>query len=104
MPGFADAFSEDRSGTVVAIEVSAGAKTSAFPAGYNAWRKALVCRVTAPAIEGRANQAISRLVARALGVPVSSVVIVSGTGSSRKRVLVTGLTREEALARLGDIS
>ena len=104
MPGFADAISEDRSGTVIAIEVSAGAKANTFPAGYNEWRKALGCRVTAPAIEGRANRAIVRLVAGALGVPSSTVSILSGAGSSQKRVLIAGLEMDEVLARLGEIA
>ena len=96
----ADALSEDREGTIIAIEVNAGSKTSVFPDGYNQWRKAIGCRVAAPAIEGKANRAIIRLISSALRVPASSVTIQSGSTSSQKRVLIRGLDKEGVLKRL----
>ena len=100
MHNCAGALTEDSEGTIIAIEVSANAKTNDFPSGYNEWRSAIGCRVTAPAIEGKANKAIIRLVADALGVPVSSVSIQSGLTSSQKRILVTGLDKENLLLRI----
>ncbi len=101
MADFSGAVTEDRQGVVIAIEVSAGAKEEIFPAGYNEWRRSIGCRVTAPAVEGRANKAILKLVARTLSVPVSSVSLVSGSVSSQKRVLVTGLSRQQVLEKIG---
>lgn len=98
---YADALSEDPYGTRIALEVTAGAKTQTFPAGYNEWRKTIGCRVSAPALEGRANKAVIALVSRVLGVPASSVSIQSGSTSSQKKVLVTGMSRDEILRRLG---
>jgi hypothetical protein len=100
MPDITDALFEDRHGIVIAIEVTAGAKTSAFPAGYNAWRKMIGCRVTAPAVEGKANKAVIALVAQGLRVPANSVSILSGSTASQKRILVTGMTKNELLERL----
>jgi uncharacterized protein len=100
MPDPADALFEDQHGTLVAIEVTAGAKTAAFPAGYNEWRKTIGCRVTAPALEGRANKAVMTLVSRTLRVPASAVSIHSGATSSLKKVLVTGMKRDEILSIL----
>jgi uncharacterized protein (TIGR00251 family) len=100
MPDIADALFEDRHGVIIAIEVTAGAGTSAFPAGYNGWRKMIGCRVTAPAVGGKANRAVIAMVAQGLGVPPASVSILSGSTASRKRILVTGLTRNELLGRL----
>ncbi len=100
MTGIADALSDTPEGTVIAIEVTAGGKKEAFPAGYNAWRKTIGCRVTAPALEGRANKAVAGLVARALGRPVAAVSIVFGATSSQKRVLVEGIAKEAVLALL----
>jgi uncharacterized protein len=97
MPGIADALSEDRNGTVIAIEVTAGGKKAAFPAGYNEWRKAIGCRVPVPALEGRANRAVIELIAVRLGRPAASVSILSGATSSHKRILVTGIGRAEVL-------
>lgn len=100
MPDFSDALFEDRHGTRISIEVTAGAKTGLFPAGYNAWRKAIGCRVSAPAIEGRANKAVMALVATRLDVPSSSVSIQSGATSSQKKVLISGLNKDEIIKRL----
>lgn len=100
MTGIADALSDTPEGTVIAIEVTAGGKKEAFPAGYNEWRKTIGCRVTAPALEGRANKAVAGLVARTLGRPAAAVSIVSGATSSQKRVLVEGVSREEVLVFL----
>ena len=100
MPGFENAVSEDRNGTLIAIEVTAGSKTGLFPAGYNEWRKTIGCRVSAPALEGRANKAVVSVIAKTLGLPVSSVTISSGATSSQKRVLLTGKARPEIVERL----
>jgi hypothetical protein len=100
MPDIADALLEDRYGTIISLEVSAHAKTSVFPAGYNEWRKSIGCRVTAPATEGRANQAVISLVSDTLGVPGSQVSIQSGATSPQKRVLVEGMNKKDLLARL----
>jgi uncharacterized protein (TIGR00251 family) len=100
MPDVSGAVSEVRQGVVIAIEVTAGAKEAAFPSGYNEWRRTIGCRVSDPALEGRANKAVVRLVAGTLGVPVSSLTILSGAISSQKRVLVTGMSRRQVLDRL----
>ena len=100
MPDIADALVEDRHGTLISVEVTAGAKTSAFPAGYNEWRKAIGCRVTAPAVDGKANKAVISLIAEKLGVPPARVHIQSGATSSQKRVRAEGLGRKEILERL----
>ena len=104
MPDVADALLEDRQGTVIALEITAGAKADSFPAGYNEWRKTIGCRVTAPAIEGKANHAIISLISERLAVPVTAVSIQSGATSSKKRVLVAGMSKPDLLHRLKTIS
>ena len=60
----------------------------------------LVIAVRERALEGAANDAVSRALAAALAVPLRAVVLRSGLRSRRKRFLVTGLDSDEALARL----
>ena len=62
---------------------------------------ALRITVMAPPVEGKANQALVRLLAEQLGVKRSCVEIATGHGSSDKLVQLVGLSRTEALARLG---
>jgi hypothetical protein len=94
MSTMADALLDDPNGTLVFIEVTAGAKSDLFPAGYNEWRKAIGCRVTAPAVNGKANKAVIRLISATAGVPASSVSIIAGIASSQKRVRIAGVTKD----------
>jgi uncharacterized protein (TIGR00251 family) len=100
MPDIADALVEERNGTIISLDVTAGSKAELFPAGYNEWRKTIGCRVTAPALEGKANKAIITLIAETLDLPASSVSILSGATSSQKRVLIAGIAKNDLLFRL----
>jgi len=50
---------------------------------------ALLVRVTAPPVEGRANDALVVLLAKALDLPRGAVRVEQGTASRMKRVSVT---------------
>ncbi len=58
-------------------------------------------RVAAAPVDGKANEALERLLASALEVPRSSVRVVVGLTSRRKQVEVDGVSEAEALERLG---
>lgn len=60
----------------------------------------LIVRVTAPPLDGRANEALTRLLAKRLHVGRRSVKIVSGRHSRRKVVQIDGMTDEELRRRL----
>jgi uncharacterized protein len=61
---------------------------------------ALKLSLTAPPVEGRANQACVEFFATLLKVPQSSITLVSGHSSRRKMIRVTGLSAEEIRNRL----
>jgi hypothetical protein len=56
---------------------------------------ALKIRVTAPPVEGRANEALVAFLAKRLGVRKSQVEIVAGATSRRKTIHVIGLLAHE---------
>ncbi|OGO50874.1 MAG: hypothetical protein A2148_07930, partial [Chloroflexi bacterium RBG_16_68_14] len=62
--------------------------------------KVLRVRVTAPPIEGEANAALERLLARLLRLPRSAVRVVSGARAREKTVAIDGVSREELSDRL----
>jgi len=65
------------------------------------WRHhVLWAQVSAPPVEGRANEALVCLLAQSLKVPRRQVRLVSGHGSRQKVVAVEGLTHEEIKRRL----
>jgi len=66
------------------------------------WRGGrLQVRTTAPPLEGRANDAVRRLLARALGVPTSRIELTHGRHSRDKVAEVSGLSADEVSRRLG---
>ena len=63
---------------------------------------ALKVRLQAPAVEGRANEALREFLAALLKTPKSAVRILSGERSRTKRVEIAGVskTQVEALLRV----
>jgi uncharacterized protein len=57
-------------------------------------------RVTAPPVDGQANAALVKLLAKALGVPKSRVTVVRRPTARDKVVRVDGLSAADAYARL----
>ncbi len=53
---------------------------------------ALKIAVCAPPEKGRANLAVEKLLAKAIGVPRASVAINAGASSRRKRVSIQGMS------------
>ena len=62
---------------------------------------AIKVRLTAPPVEGAANEALIRFLAATLNVPRSAVELVSGRTGRTKLVAVTGVSVDEAARRLG---
>ncbi len=58
----------------------------------------LLVRVTAPPVDGRANAALCRLIAKRVGVAVRNVSVIQGVSSREKVVRVEGVS-PEALRR-----
>jgi hypothetical protein len=99
-PGAAGGLAVSRRGDAVrfAVRVQPRASRSEV-AGVHG--DALKVRLSAPPVDGAANEALVRLLAEALGVPRRAVRIESGHGSRTKRVEVEGV-EPEAVRRLAD--
>ncbi len=57
---------------------------------------ALKIRIASPPIDGAANEALCRFLSEHLAVPMSQVILRAGHGARRKRVLVQGVTSQQA--------
>jgi len=57
---------------------------------------AIVIRVNAPPVEGKANEAVCKLIAKRLGVPARAVRILRGETGRDKVVRVDGMDAEAA--------
>jgi uncharacterized protein (TIGR00251 family) len=74
-------------GWTLAVRVQPGAKRSGV-AGLHGDR--LKIRIAAPALDGRANDALLVFVAERLGLPRRNVSLVSGDRSSDKLIAIAG--------------
>ncbi len=62
---------------------------------------ALKVRVAAPPVDGEANNALVRFLAKKVGIPRRDVTIVRGQGGRRKTVRLRGVTPDAVRAALG---
>jgi uncharacterized protein len=89
----------DRNGAItIMVRVIPRASRDAIEGAYG---ESLKVRLTAPALENRANEALRRLLAERLNVQVAAVRIVAGEKSRTKRISIAGITREQIITKLG---
>jgi len=72
---------------VLAVRVTPRSSRASLGPGRDG---ALAARVTAPPVDGEANDAVVALVAKAFGVPKRDVRIVGGETSREKRLAIAG--------------
>jgi uncharacterized protein len=85
-------------GITFAIKVHPRAKKNAISGKVG---DALKVSLTAPPVDGKANEACIEFFAKLLKVPRSSVSIASGLTSRNKAIRVVGLTAQQVRERLG---
>jgi uncharacterized protein (TIGR00251 family) len=85
-------------GVIFAVRVIPRGSRNAIEGAYG---EALKVRLTAPALENRANEALRRLLAECLNVPMAAVRIVAGEKSRTKRISISGITRGRTVELLG---
>jgi len=88
---------DDSTGVGFAVRVHPRAKKNAITGILG---DALKVSLTAPPVEGKANEACIEFFANLLKVPCSSVTITSGLTSRNKIVRVVGLSGQEVEQRL----
>ncbi len=85
-------------GVTFAIKVQPRARKNAITGELG---DALKLALTAPPVDGRANEACIEFLAKFLDVPRSSVTIASGETSRNKVIRVAGVTADEIRRRIG---
>jgi len=83
----------DGDGVVLTLHIQPGAKRTEC-AGLHG--EAMKIRLAAPPVDGKANEALVAFLAKTLGVPKSSVELISGETSRAKRVRVAGVNADDA--------
>ena len=65
-------------------------------------RPYLKARVSAPPVDGEANAALIKLIAKRLGVAKSAISIESGETARVKLLAIAGMDQDEMMKRLAD--
>jgi uncharacterized protein (TIGR00251 family) len=86
------------SGATFAVKVHPRAKKNAITGEVG---DALKLALTAPPVDGEANEACIEFFAKLLKVPRSSVTIAAGQTSRKKSIHVSDLTAQQVRDRLG---
>ncbi len=74
--------------TRLSLKINAGAKRTHFAGRYgDSWK----LRIAAPPVDGKANAAIQKFLAKIAGVRPTNVTIVSGQTSSTKLIEIEGI-------------
>lgn len=81
-----------RDGADLRVRLTTRASRDAL-AGERAGR--LQVRVTAPPVDGRANAAACKLLAKALGTAKSNLAVVAGAAAREKTIHVAGMSARE---------
>lgn len=87
----------DATGATFTVKVHPRARRNAVAGELG---DALKLSLTAPPVEGKANQACIEFVAELLSAPKSSVSIAAGQSSRQKVIRVAGLSADQVRARL----
>ena len=87
------------SGATFAVKVHPCAKKNAITGEVG---DALKLALTAPPVDGKANEACIEFFAKLLNLPRSSVTIATGQTSRNKVIRVLGLTAQQVRDRIGN--
>lgn len=90
---------EEKDGVVFRVRVQPRASRNQLAGVMDG---ALRVRLTAPPVDGEANEACVRFLAGLLGVPARSVQLISGHTGRNKAVKVAGITAKEVADLLVD--
>lgn len=88
---------DSTSGVTFAVKIQPRARKNAITGEVG---EAIKVGLTAPPVEGRANEAVIRFFADLFEIPRSSVTIASGATSRTKVLRIAGLRREAVQDRL----
>ena len=98
---FEEAITDLGSGVIVDIEVTPGSRSISVPSGYNEWRKRIEVKLTKNAQKGKANEQLVECLAELFAISSSDILINSGATSSKKSLLLKGVSYQQAVSVFG---
>ncbi len=98
---FEEAITDMGSDIIVDIEVTPGSRSISVPSGYNEWRKRIEVKLTKNAQKGKANEQLVECLAELFAISSLDILINSGATSSKKSLLLKGVSYQQAVSVFG---
>lgn len=96
---YEDAIKDTGNGVMIDLKVIPGSGRTEVPSGYDESRNRIRAKVSAKAIDGKANKQLIRELSRLFGIS-SSQIRLNGRTSTRKSVELIGVAREDVIRKL----
>jgi len=89
---------ETKTGITFPVRVQPRASKNEIVGEYDG---ALKIKLTAPPVEGEANEALINFLAQFLKIPRKDVILVKGETARHKTIAVNGINREQFMEKIG---
>ena len=86
-------------GVTLDVTVRPGSRSSGL-SGFDPWRKRLEIKVKARPVDGSANSELISLLAEVFNIPTANIRIISGERTSSKKILLAGMSIDNAVKKL----
>jgi len=93
---YRDAIKATSYGVVIDFKVTPGSKRTEIPDGYDESRNRIHARLSAKAVDGKANKQLVKELSRLFGINSASIRLNGATGT-KKSIELTGINREDAI-------
>lgn len=93
---YEDAIKNTGNGVTIDFEVTPGSGSTEVPSGYDSWRNRIRARLSAKAIDGKANKQLINELSRLFGLN-PAYIRLNGAISTKKSVELIGIAREDAV-------
>ncbi|HDN65819.1 MAG TPA: hypothetical protein ENF23_05965 [Methanosarcinales archaeon] len=96
---YEDAIKDTGNGVMIDLKVIPGSGSTEVPSGYDESRNRIRAKVSAKAIEGKANKQLIREFSRLFGIS-SAQIRLKGQASTRKSIELIGVARADVIRTL----
>ncbi len=96
---YEDAIKDTGNGVMIDLKVIPGSGSTEVPSGYDELRNRIRAKVSAKAIDGKANKQLIRELSRLFGIS-SSQIRLNGLASTRKSIELIGVARGDVIRTL----
>jgi len=96
---YEDAITATENGVIIDLKVTPGAGSTEVPSGYDASRNRIRAKVSAKAIDGKANKQLIRELSRLFRISPAQIRL-KGQASTRKSIELVGVSRDDAIRTL----